>query len=516
MEGLTGLVEQDLEEDLEDTDETEGNAQPRNVRSAGSSTCFTVEVNQPDWWKEKQAKLKAGDKDKDKGKTSGDASGSKRSYMTRMKSPTETTTRAELVVDTGASNHMSNQRQWFSTFSKIVPIAIETSNNSIIYAIGIGSIVFKPDGHPLIELKNVYYIPDLSCTLFSLSILPDDVTFQVQRSVCSFIRHNEVEMVGNRASSGLFIIHGNVSLPTQSALTTSSVVVPVNAPLLAPMVELVEDPTVAVAIPAATDSTKSTPKTTKSKSSEQAELWHNRLGHINLAKLRLLLRLNLLDIDLDPHFEEPAACNSCIKAKIARSPFKPSNPSNRATRPLEVIHSDIMGPLGASMGFDSFDGTPLNDAYYTLTFFDEHSKKIWVHSLTYKSEAYATTQEFFQFMRGRFLDKPIRTFRTDGGGEYDGTKFQTLFRKYGIYHDTTTPYSPQQNGSAERMNRTLVESARAMLFQQNLSLRFWSDAIATAAHIYNLLPTVPHGQWFRGNDCCHPTTALLIHRPIRW
>ena len=74
----------------------------------------------------------------------------------------------------------------------------------------------------------------------------------------------------------------------------------------------------------------------------------------------------------------------------------------------------------------------------------------------------------------------------------------------GIQHELTVPHSPQQNGVAERMNRTLTESALAMIAHANLPNDSWAEAIATAAYVKNQAPTTafetdttPYERWYR-------------------
>ncbi|CAH2109107.1 unnamed protein product [Euphydryas editha] len=82
----------------------------------------------------------------------------------------------------------------------------------------------------------------------------------------------------------------------------------------------------------------------------------------------------------------------------------------------------------------------------------------------------------------------IKVLRTDNGTEYCNTPFKTFLSKSGIVHQTSTPYTPQHNGLAERMNRTLVEKARCMLFHANLQKKLWAEAVVTAAYILNRSP----------------------------
>ena len=86
-------------------------------------------------------------------------------------------------------------------------------------------------------------------------------------------------------------------------------------------------------------------------------------------------------------------------------------------------------------------------------------------------------------------DEPIMKLRTDNGGEYLSKEFQAYLASNGIEHQLTVPHSPQQNGVAEWLNRTLVESARAMLSHSNLPNRFWAEELLPISGI--VLPHLP-------------------------
>ena len=85
--------------------------------------------------------------------------------------------------------------------------------------------------------------------------------------------------------------------------------------------------------------------------------------------------------------------------------------------------------------------------------------------------------------------RKLKTFRSDNGGEYTSNKFETYLKNEGIRHEKTVPKTPEQNGVAERLNRTLVESARSMLLDAALSKHYWAEAISTAAYLRNRCPT---------------------------
>ena len=84
----------------------------------------------------------------------------------------------------------------------------------------------------------------------------------------------------------------------------------------------------------------------------------------------------------------------------------------------------------------------------------------------------------------------VKTLRSDNGGEYTSKEFDMFCTKKGISREFTNPYCPEQNGVAERFNRTMIESARSMLYHSKLPLKFWAEAVSTAVYIRNRCPTV--------------------------
>ncbi|KAL0893973.1 hypothetical protein ABMA27_014049 [Loxostege sticticalis] len=132
--------------------------------------------------------------------------------------------------------------------------------------------------------------------------------------------------------------------------------------------------------------------------------------------------------------------------------------------------------------------TSLGGARHFLTFIDDFSRKVCVFTLKSKSECLNKFKEYKCLVENQ-LNVKIKTLRTDNGTEYKNKEFADFLRSSGIKHQTSTPYSPQQNGLAERMNRTLVEKARCMLINANLQKYLWAEAVVTAAYIVNRSPT---------------------------
>ena len=69
-------------------------------------------------------------------------------------------------------------------------------------------------------------------------------------------------------------------------------------------------------------------------------------------------------------------------------------------------------------------------------------------------------------------EKKVKVLRCDNGGEYTSTEFVNYLSKEGIKHELTTPHTPQQNGAAERLNRTLIEGVRTMLADSKVTSQF--------------------------------------------
>ena len=143
-----------------------------------------------------------------------------------------------------------------------------------------------------------------------------------------------------------------------------------------------------------------------------------------------------------------------------------------------------------------------NHFEYYLTFTDDFSRKSWVYFLKTKSEVFAKFKEFRAIVEKQ-SGYQIKTLRTDNGGEYVNTVFQEYLVTHGIQSQLTCPYTPEQNGVAERLNRTLKSRAHAMLHHASIPVGFWPEAIAYANHVKNVSPTralvdmVPDGAWFK-------------------
>ena len=210
------------------------------------------------------------------------------------------------------------------------------------------------------------------------------------------------------------------------------------------------------------------PPATKPATCNPPEHWHLCLDHAANGRLSKLPYIKSIF--------DTTKCISCIRAKAHRTPFRPATP--RTTHKGQLIHSDIAGPFKVSRSHGK----------YVLTFLDDYTHFCWICVLPDKSSK--TVRNAFTNWIKEFENKglKIKYLRTDGGGEYEG-QLTPLLKSLGITHQVTAPYSPQSNGKAERLNRTLADSVRAMLYHANMPESFWDEAMQTAAVVLNYLPS---------------------------
>jgi hypothetical protein len=84
--------------------------------------------------------------------------------------------------------------------------------------------------------------------------------------------------------------------------------------------------------------------------------------------------------------------------------------------------------------------------------------------------------------------KQVEALRSNNGGEYISNEFKEFYSREGIRRELIAPHNPQQNGVAERKNRTIVGAARAMLHDQGLLMHLWEEACNTTVYVQNRCP----------------------------
>ncbi|KAG5527251.1 hypothetical protein RHGRI_028223 [Rhododendron griersonianum] len=197
-------------------------------------------------------------------------------------------------------------------------------------------------------------------------------------------------------------------------------------------------------------------------------LWHSRLAHLNFRSIKNMSRFGLINY----HDNVCDKCEICAKAKMAKKSF----PSvQRNSEILDLIHSDICELNGV---------LTRGGKRYFATFVDDFSKYTFVYLLRTKDEVFNKFQAYKNEVENQ-LNKKIKVLRSDRGMEYFPHEFDDFCEMHGIIHQKTAPYSPQQNGLAERKNRTLTEMANCMIVHANAPLYLWGEALYTACYLHN-------------------------------
>lgn len=200
--------------------------------------------------------------------------------------------------------------------------------------------------------------------------------------------------------------------------------------------------------------------------------WHKILAHRHVDDIKMMMRLGFKVKECNCS----NVCDACVKGKMSRLSFP--KVSEKKKNRLECIVSDVCGPMQTRT---------ISHAKYFITFTDLFSGYTEVSFMKSKDESAEKTMQFIEKLKTQLGEKP-KVFRSDRGGEYLNLKLQQYLKDEGIEFQCTVSYSPQQNGVAERKNRTLMEAARTLLIESELPNKFWAEAVHNANHTFNRVP----------------------------
>lgn len=216
------------------------------------------------------------------------------------------------------------------------------------------------------------------------------------------------------------------------------------------------------------------------------ETWHKRFGHIGYSSLQHILDKNLVEgFNVNINTPKPD-CVACTEAKQTVEPF--DQHSEKETEPGDLTHIDLWG---------KYDITSINGNQYFLLMVDDSSRFITTEFLRDKGRAAEKVKEYLAKLISH--NRKPKAIRLDRGKEF--LNVSSWCQEKGIDIQKTAPYSPSQNGVAERMNRTLVEISRAMI--RGLPEFLWEYAIAHASYLRNRVSTksvkgqTPYEKWFK-------------------
>lgn len=345
------------------------------------------------------------------------------------------TDKSSWYVDSAATCHISCNKEFFTNFNETRKNDIYLADGTMLEAKGIGNCVIyiKGQEEDIIEctIEDVLYIPEIDGNLLSVRKLTKNgyiIIFTEEE--CQIKKNNEL-IATAKLEEKLYKLK----------IRNCDVV-----------------------------------KTVQNISSYDVNLLHDRFGHRDFEAIYQLMRNNL--VENIKVVGKKRQCEVCIKGKMTRKEF-PKQSTNRRNQVLDLVHTDICGPMQTP--------TPSGKLYF-LTLIDDYSRYTHIYLLERKCEVFQKIKEYTEEMKNKF-NKTIKVLRSDNGGEYISKTMDEYFKMNGIKHEFTAPYSPQQNGVAERKNRHLTEMANCMLLGAKLERKFWGEAIVTANYLQNRLPT---------------------------
>ena len=374
----------------------------------------------------------------------------------------------EWYIDSGASSHMCHNINAFVKYCKYeVPTKICLGDGGIIFALGQGKVrltLLDENGiKRFVVLQTVLFVPHLSKNLISVRAMAKsgaEICFDHEK--CIIVKGETKFVIGRMMA--------NDKLYRVSPFTNVS-----------QFVCLSYVPTL-----------------------QTSQLWHLRFGHLNMKYIEQLVKKNLVDgMNCDKFINSESNsndCNGCLLGKMVRTSC-PKVSDTRASDILELIHSDVCGPMQT----DSIGGSR-----YMVTFIDDATRYCMVYFLKKKSEVIDKFKKYVDFVENHIgckikrinLRNRVKTIRTDNGREFLSKEFVSFCDVKGILHQLTNPYTPEQNGVAERCNRTIMESVRSMIFHAKVPLCFWAEAASTAVYVHNRSPSIsvngitPYECWF--------------------
>lgn len=332
------------------------------------------------------------------------------------------------VIDSGASYHITSHREYFLSYTSGDFGYVRMGNDGSSKIIGAGSVCLETSTGCRLVLRDVRHVPDIRLSLISAGLLDD-------------------QGYANKFCDGKWKLSKGSLIVARGKKQRSLYV----------MQARVCNGDVNVAGDASSD------------------LWHNRLGHMGEKGLQILSKKDYL-----PNFSGMPlhSCVDCLDGKQHRVAFR-SRPPFRRKHALDLVHTDVC----------SMDAKSHRGAQYFVTFIDDYSRKLWAFVLKSKDQVLDAFKEFHVRVE-RESDRKLKCVRSDNGGEYRGP-FENYCKSQGIKLEKTVPKTPQLNGVAERMNRTIEERIRCMLSHAKLPKSFWAEAMFTAVYLINHSPSVP-------------------------
>jgi hypothetical protein len=288
------------------------------------------------------------------------------------------------LLDSGCTHHMTADSSIFVELNKAYRSRVKVGNGDFVEVKGSGVIAVQTSTG-IKHIPDVLYVPEIDQNLISVGqLLEKKHSLMFKENACTILDENGKELMTVQMKDRSFPINWR-NVTRQACLAEES-------------------------------------KTT---------LWHKRFGHASHTSLTQMYDFNLVE-SMPKIIDESCVCDVCQLGKQTRLPF-PKNQSRRAVDKLELVHSDVCGPMKV---------TTLNGSRYFILFIDDLTRMCWVYFLKAKSEVASVFQTFKKMVENESGCK-IKTIRTDNGIEYSCRQFDDFCKIDGVKHQLTIPYCPQ-------------------------------------------------------------------------
>jgi transposase InsO family protein len=355
------------------------------------------------------------------------------------------------MIDSGATHHMVKDALLLRN-TKPTQVNVTTANQEVLQSTMKGEAIIVNHNGEKVLLKEVLLLPSLTCNLLSVNKANEaglKVEFSSNGKVAFMQTMPRKKLLSGRAVGSLYEIDG-YAMALGTSYSTSSANV-------------------------AQRTTTSTVPLGGATMPKSSLLWHRRLGHLGLTSLsKMAVNRRVIGLPSAAEFTNMPVCWACAAGKITRNPFPVS--STQTCRPLECLHIDIAGPMQV---------TSAGGAKYFVTTLDDYSKFKAVRTIARKSEAPTFVKHIIQHWESMTGHKTVAV-RHDRAKEFMAQELKEWYESKGIEMQPTSGYSPQENGAAERLNRTLWETTLAMLADSGLPQKWWGEATVHAAHLRNV------------------------------
>lgn len=318
-------------------------------------------------------------------------------------------------LDSGASKHMCNDKRIFTTMNNNEKLRVYTAAEHYVESKSIGDVNLSAKINQRltnsVKLRDTLYVPELRNNLLSVSSVTNNgytVTFRKNGATINQ-KDGSVVLTATKRNQ-LYVVNEKREYAAFASEKDE--------------IELLK--------------------------------WHQRYGHLNIKDLKATKNGDMVYGMKFTSKTNQIDCEVCAKCKIHIRPFKPS--STREKRILGLVHSDICGP----MSIESIGG-----AKYFVTFIDDCSR--YTEMLRSRSDVLQAFKDYKRKVEKQ-TGQQIKRLRTDNGREYLFKGFNNFLKEEEIQRQLSIEYTPQQNGVAERANRTLVEMARCLMLQANTYL----------------------------------------------